>query len=142
MIETGYEKILGIQSMQVILEYLSVYETISIKELKTFTGFSARTIHDNLKSLINQGMVLLHKRGTYKLADSRAVQLLAKFYKQIVIELIGNILHEITDELDRGKTEEELEEDLNKLATLYKHWKPIFELYFPTAMQTILLSLQ
>ena len=87
-------------------------------------------------------MVLLHKRGTYKLAYSRAVQLLAKFYKQIVIELIGNILHEITDELDRGKTEEELEEDLNKLATLYKHWKPIFELYFPTAMQTILLSLQ
>ena len=142
MIETGYERILGTPSMQAILEFLSVYDVISIKELKTFTGFSVRTIHDNLKVLKDQGIVIQSKRGVYKLADSRAFQLLANFYEQIVIEQVGNMLQDITEKINKGKTKKQLDVDLKKLEHLLDHWKPIFEKYFPSAIPTIFLSLR
>ncbi|MHA1143412.1 MAG: hypothetical protein ACTSRW_01625 [Candidatus Helarchaeota archaeon] len=140
MIETGYEKILGIPSMQSILEFLSVYNRLSIKDLKLFTGFSARTIHDNLKLLKDHDMIIQNKRGVYELSNSRVVQLLAKFYEQIVIEQIGNRLQEITAKIDDKRTNENLEADLNILEKMYEHWKPVFDKYFPSAIQTILLS--
>ncbi|MHA1264669.1 MAG: helix-turn-helix domain-containing protein [Candidatus Helarchaeota archaeon] len=142
MIETGYEKILGVRSMQGILEFLSIHNTLSIKDLKTFTGYSARTIYDNLKTLLNLGMVVRRKRGVYKLANSRSVQLLAKFYEQIIIEQIGHMLHDITEKIDRGKTKNELESDLKRLETMFFLWEPIFKKFFPSAIPTIFLSLK
>ena len=142
MIETGYEKILGIPSIQSILEFLSVYNALSVKDLKFFTRYSSRTIYDNLKVLKDHNMIGQDKRGIYHLSNSRAIQLLAKFYEQIVVEQIGEQLQNITEKIDKGEKNQELEEDLNLLQRLYEHWKPIFAKYFPSAIQTILLSIQ
>ena len=65
MIETGYEKVLGIPSMQSILELLSVHGILSIKELMIYTGYSLRTLHNNLKILKDHDIVLQEKRGLY-----------------------------------------------------------------------------
>jgi len=142
MIETGYEKILGIPSIQSILEFLSVYNALSVKELIIFTSYSARTIYDNLKILKDQYIIKQTKRGIYQLSNSRAIQLLAKFYEQIVVEQIGEQLQNITEKIDKGEKKQELEADLNILQRLYEHWKPIFTKYFPSAIQTIFLSIQ
>ncbi|MHA1785736.1 MAG: helix-turn-helix domain-containing protein [Candidatus Helarchaeota archaeon] len=142
MIETGYEKVLGIPSMQSILELLSVHGILSIKELMIYTGYSLRTLHNNLKILKDHDIVLQEKRGLYKLSNSRAIQILAKFYEQITIEQVGTMLHKITEKIDQGKSAEELNADLQELEMFYDHWKPIFLKYFPSAMQTILLKIK
>jgi len=141
MIETGYEKILGIPSMQSILEFLSIYEALSIKDLMIYTGYSSRTLHDNLNLLKAHNIVEQEKRGIYKISDSRAIQLLTKFYEQILIEQVSSLLHEITEKLDRGEIKEQSNPTFKKLELCYDHWKPIFLKYFPTAMQSILLKI-
>jgi len=142
MIETGYEKILGIPSVQLILEFLSVHNALFVKDLKFFTSYSSRTIYDNLKILKDHHIIGQNKRGIYHLSNSRAIHLLAKFYEQIVVEQIGEQLQTITEKIDKGEKNQELEADLTILQRLYEHWKPIFTKYFPSAIQTILLSIQ
>jgi hypothetical protein len=119
-----------------------VYNALSVKDLKLFTRYSSRTIYDNLKVLKDHHIIGQDKRGIYHLSNSRAIQLLAKFYEQIVVEQIGEQLQIITEKIDNGEKNQELEEDLNLLQRLYEHWKPIFAKYFPSAIQTILLSIQ
>lgn len=142
LIKTGYEKILGTPSIQSILEILSVYKTVTIKDLINFTGYSSRTIYDNLKTLIDNYIVEKNKRGFYELAKKRSVQLLAEYYEQIMIEFVGNKLQGITEKIDNAKTSKELETDLDDLEELAKALKPIFEKYYPTAIQVILLSIE
>lgn len=142
LVITGYEKILGTPSIQSIIEFLSIYRSVTVKDLQNFTGYSQRTIYDNLKILIDNNFVEKDKRGSYVLTNSRSIQLLAKFYEQILIEYVGNELQKITEKIDNAKTFSEVESDLNNLETISIHFKPIFEKYFPSALQTILLSIQ
>ena len=142
MIKTGLEKIFGTPSVQSILEFLSVYDTVTIKDLQKFTGYSSRTIYDNLKTLIDKDIVEKKERGTYGLTNLRSVQLLAKSYEQILIEFIGKILVQITEKIDKAKAYKEIEPDLNQLEKLSILLEPIFKKYFPSAIQDIVLSVQ
>ena len=65
----------------------------------------------------------------------------AKFFEIIAVEQVRNILQELTEKIDQGKRKNELESELNKLQILYKNWKPIIDIYFPSAMQTIVLKI-
>ena len=142
MIKTGYEKILGTPSIQSILEILSIYNTITIKDIQNFTGYSTRTIYDNLKILIDNNIIEKNKRGSYKLTNSRSVQLLSKYYEQIMIEYVGAKLQKITEKIDKAKTYKEVKSDLDELEDLAKILEPIFRKFFPSAIQDIVLSVQ
>ncbi|MHA1302046.1 MAG: winged helix-turn-helix domain-containing protein [Candidatus Helarchaeota archaeon] len=142
MLKTGYEKILGTPSIQSILEILSIYNTVTIKDLKRFTGYSSRTIYDNLKTLKENNIVEKNKRGFYQLTKTRSVKLLIKYYEQILIEHVGNILQKITEKIDKSKSSKNVDSELDELENLAIILKPIFEKYYPNAIQTIILSLQ
>jgi len=142
LLKTGYEKILGTPSIQSILEILSIYNTVTIKDLKRFTGYSSRTIYDNLKTLKENNIVEKNKRGFYQLTKTRSVKLLIKYYEQILIEHVGNILQKITEKIDKSKSSKNVDSELDELENLAIILKPIFEKYYPNAIQTIILSLQ
>ncbi|MHA1385830.1 MAG: winged helix-turn-helix domain-containing protein [Candidatus Helarchaeota archaeon] len=142
MLKTGYEKILGTPSIQSILEILSIYNTVTIKDIKRFTGYSSRTIYDNLKTLKENNIVEKNKRGFYQLTKTRSVKLLIKYYEQILIEHVGNILQKITEKIDKSKSSKNVDSELDELENLAIILKPIFEKYYPNAIQTIILSLQ
>jgi len=142
LLKTGYEKILGTPSIQSILEILSIYNTVTIKDIKRFTGYSSRTIYDNLKTLKENNIVEKNKRGFYQLTKTRSVKLLIKYYEQILIEHVGNILQKITEKIDKSKSSKNVDSELDELENLAIILKPIFEKYYPNAIQTIILSLQ
>ncbi|MHA1379465.1 MAG: hypothetical protein ACTSRG_13915 [Candidatus Helarchaeota archaeon] len=142
MLKTGYEKILGTPSIQSILEILSIYNTVTIRDLKKFTGYSSRTIYDNLKTLKENNIVEKNKRGFYQLTKTRSTKLLANYYEQILIEYVGNKIQRITENIDKAKTYKEVEFDLDQLEDLAKILEPIFRKFFPSAIQDIVLSVQ
>ncbi|MHC1590744.1 MAG: hypothetical protein ACXQS8_01535, partial [Candidatus Helarchaeales archaeon] len=71
-----------------------------------------------------------------------AIQFLIKFYEQLAIEQVGNMLHEITEKIDKGLIKNRSDPLIKNLKQHYEYWKPIFQKYFPSAIPTILMKIR
>lgn len=119
------ETALGTTIAQKIIRLLSIWETLSIRELIQKSQSSESQIHNTLQRLIACDIISKESRGIYSLKKTPFTDKLAEAYREQVKELINEKIYQIMTLLDNKefeKSDEELQELENKYQPLLKKY--------------------
>ncbi len=128
------DKSLGSPNVQTILRILICWKTLNISDLIEKTGYSENQIYRGLKQLEGIGVIRRVKRGVYSLVPNPFTQSLSDAYEQLLVQIIGQELHRITNSLERDSPTEVTKQ----IYLLTTKWGPILERHFSTKLSSLI----
>ena len=126
-------KELGNPSIQKILMFLSIYESLSVSRLMELTELSESQLHLILTRMIKVNLLEKTSRGIYALSDEKFVAKLKEAYKSIIISNVSTQIDEIQSLLE----ENAYEKALTNFKELARKYEPILQTHFLFKMNAL-----
>lgn len=126
-------KELGNPSIQKILMFLSIYESLSVSKLMELTELSESQLHLILTRMINVNLLKKIFRGIYALSDEPYVAKLKEAYRSMII---SNVSSQI-DEIQKLLKENSYDKALTNFKELTRKYEPILQTHFLFKMNAI-----
>jgi transcriptional antiterminator len=127
------ERSFGTPSAQKIIQILTCWETVTVKQLSEITELSESQIHATLQSLIEADIVKRESRGNYTLSDSPFAQELKVAYNALLERVLGKFMHNLTTRLDDMSPDE----ISTRLDYMIKRWKPMMEKLYRSKLSSL-----
>nr|MDO8116853.1 hypothetical protein [Candidatus Sigynarchaeota archaeon] len=127
------ERSFGTPSAQKIIQALTCWEILTVKQLGEMTELSESQIHATLQSLINADIVKRESRGTYVLSDSPFAREVKVAYSALLERIIGKFMYNLAMHLDDMSPDD----IATRLGYMLTRWKPMMETLYRTNLSSL-----
>ncbi|HMF31670.1 MAG TPA: hypothetical protein VKK79_09660 [Candidatus Lokiarchaeia archaeon] len=127
------DRYLGSPSSQKVLQLLTCWETLSVKEIALKAALSESQVHVTLNRLEKLDLVVKQAWGKYSFSNSKFASLLKTAYSAILEQIIGNEIYQLTKQMD-NIPRETLEAQYSKIVD---QWGPLLSAKFSFQMNEL-----
>lgn len=128
-----FDSVVGSARASKILRMLTIYDTLTVKELMDLTGISESQIHVLLRNLLAVQLLTKKSRGVYRISDLQHAQSIRNAYLSILLDFINKSIYEI-QELLRNQ---EKDKAFNRLDELLTQYEPLLQQHFSRVMASL-----
>ncbi|KPV62269.1 MAG: Helix-turn-helix domain protein [Candidatus Bathyarchaeota archaeon BA1] len=111
---------LSLRSAHEILELLSIWKSVSVRELCEFTGYSRNQVYQALSKLVEAGLVRKRGAGVFELAEDELARRLADVYRYMLVRELSTKVLTLLSSI-KG------ESPVREAVLLMRKYEPIFK---------------